>query len=65
MAIDISLPLAKYSFAMGCDAKTNTIPWEHLTAVDLFVVIKGDSSYDASGSLSLKIIYGTKVLVRV
>ena len=65
MAIDMCLPLAKYSYATGCDSKTNTIPWEHLSAVDIFVVIKGEGSNDATGPLSLKIIHTTKVLVRL
>ncbi|EME50114.1 hypothetical protein DOTSEDRAFT_20500 [Dothistroma septosporum NZE10] len=65
MTIDICLPLVKYSYAIGCDKSTNSIPWDHLSAVDLFVVIKGQGTNNGTGPLVMNIIHATKVLEKV
>lgn len=63
MATDICLPVLKYSHAIGM--RDNTVPWTHITASDLFVIVKGVATQVVDGRLTLRIVQGTKVLVRL
>lgn len=68
MATDLCLSITKYSHATGVRAD-NTIPWTHLQAHDIFVIVKGvdtrcpDGRLNPDGKLDLRIVHGNKVLV--
>ena len=59
---DLCLSVLKLSYATGV-REDNTIPWTHLTASDIFVVVKGKDVEIADQQLGLRIVQGTTVLV--
>lgn len=63
MATDICLAVDKYSHAIGTRLSDGTVPWTHILASDLFVVVKGINTDFVDGMLTMQIIQGTKVLV--
>lgn len=62
MATDICFPITKYSHATGV-RNDNTIPWTHITAPDIFVLVKGVSTSGTSGRLMMYIVQGNGALV--
>ncbi|KAK3707761.1 hypothetical protein LTR37_011938 [Vermiconidia calcicola] len=58
---DLCLSVLKLSYATGV-REDNTIPWTHLTASDIFVVVKGKDVEIADQQLGLRIVQGTTVL---
>lgn len=62
MAIDVCLPVAKYSHADGLSSD-NTVPWTHIVGVDIFLVLKGVDGAMTNNQLSLRIIQGTRTQV--
>jgi len=64
MATDLCLPLLKYSHAIGMSTD-NTIPWIHLQASDLFVIVTGKNTHIVDGLLTLRVVEGNRVLVRL
>ena len=62
MATDICLPFLKFSHATGV-RNDNSIPWIHLSASDIFVVVKGVNTHIRDGQLMIRIIQGNTVLV--
>lgn len=61
MATDLCTPVLKYSHAIGVN-KDHTVPWTHLTASDMFMIIKGKSSTNMRDErLMLKIVHGNTV----
>lgn len=69
MATDLCLSVIKYSHAVGVRSDV-TIPWVHLQATNLFVIVKGTSVKSPDGQLNpdarldMRIVRGTEVLVR-
>ncbi|KAK1053682.1 hypothetical protein LTR74_016188 [Friedmanniomyces endolithicus] len=61
MATDLCFPLLKYSHAVGM-SPDNTIPWNHLQASDLFVVVTGKNTHLVDGLLTLRVVHGNRVL---
>ncbi|KAK3714077.1 hypothetical protein LTR37_008106 [Vermiconidia calcicola] len=59
---DLCLSVLKLSYATGV-REDNTIPWTHLTASDIFVLVKGKDVGIADQQLDLRIVQGTTVLV--
>ena len=62
MATDFCFPLLKYSHAVGM-SPDNTIPWIHLQASDLFVIVTGKNTHLVDGLLTLRVVQGNRVLV--
>jgi len=62
MATDLCFPLLKYSHAVGM-SPDNTIPWNHLQASDLFVLVTGKNTHLVDGLLTLRVVHGNRVLV--
>lgn len=62
MAIDICLPVVRYSHADGLRSD-NTVPWTHIGGVDIFVVLKGVDAPATNSRLDLRIIQGTRTQV--
>ncbi|KAK1063331.1 hypothetical protein LTR33_012311 [Friedmanniomyces endolithicus] len=61
MATDFCFPLLKYSHAVGM-SPDNTIPWIHLQASDLFVIVTGKNTHIVDGLLTLRVVQGNRVL---
>ncbi|KAK0326505.1 hypothetical protein LTR82_002347 [Friedmanniomyces endolithicus] len=61
MATDLCFPLLKYSHAVGM-SPDNTIPWNHLQASDLFVLVTGKNTHLVDGLLTLRVVHGNRVL---
>ncbi|KAK0313765.1 hypothetical protein LTR01_002022 [Friedmanniomyces endolithicus] len=61
MATDLCLPLLKYSHTIGMSTD-NTIPWIHLQASDLFVIVTGKNTHIVDGLLTLRVVQGNRVL---
>ncbi|KAK0337927.1 hypothetical protein LTR02_001679 [Friedmanniomyces endolithicus] len=61
MAADLCFPLLKYSHAVGM-SPDNTIPWNHLQASDLFVIVTGKNTHLVDGLLTLRVVQGNRVL---
>lgn len=61
MMTDLCLSILKYSYATG-QSSDNTIPWTHLAASNLFLIVKADKENDAD--LTMRVVQGSSVLVR-
>jgi hypothetical protein len=59
MGTNICLPFLKFSHAVGV-RNDNSIPWVHVTADDLFVVVKGDVN---NTHLQMRVLQRNRVLV--
>lgn len=55
--------VGKYSHATGVKPD-NTIPWTHIAASDVFLVLKGENSHIQNGRLMLQVVQGNSALVR-
>ncbi|KAK5127694.1 hypothetical protein LTR08_004339 [Meristemomyces frigidus] len=70
MATDLCHPILKYSHATGVRSDSS-IPWSHLQAEDLFIILKGidthypDGRLHLDGKLSMRIVDGTNALETV
>jgi hypothetical protein len=64
MAADICVAVGKYSHAIGV-RPDNTIPWTHVAATDLFLVLKGEDTHIQNGRLILQVVQGNSALVRI
>ena len=62
MATDICLPILKFSYATGVRGD-NTIPWTHLSATDVFVLVNGTNSNDPNSQLTMRVVQGNNALV--
>lgn len=63
MAADMCVAVGKYSHAIGVKPD-NTIPWIHIAATDLFLVLNGEDTHIQNGQLKLQVIQGNSALVR-
>lgn len=61
MAVDICVNVAKYSHATGV-RPDNVIPWTHLVASDVFLILEGEDTHRHNGQLRLRVIQGNSVL---
>ena len=64
MATDMCVAVAKYSHATGVKTD-NTIPWTHVVASNVFLVLKGEDTHIQNGQLVLQVVQGNAVLVRI
>jgi len=64
MAIDICVGCTKFSHAVGVRPEDNTIPWTHLSATDLCLLIRGQDASARDGELVLQVVQGNALLVR-
>ena len=64
MAIDVCLPVLRYSHAIGM-LQNNTVAWTHINASDISVLVKGADTRVIDGQLTMQIIQGNEVLVRL
>jgi len=64
MAADMCVAVAKYSHATGVKTD-NTIPWTHVVASNVFLVLKGEDTHIQNGQLVLQVVQGNAVLVRI
>ena len=64
MAADTCVAVGKYSHAIGVKPD-NTIPWIHVAATDLFLVLKGEDTHIQNGQLILQVVQGNTALVRI
>ena len=64
MAADMCVAVAKYSHAIGVQPD-NTIPWIHVAASNLYLVLKGENTHTQNDRLILQVIQGNSVLVRI
>ena len=64
MAADICVNVAKYSHAIGVQPD-NTIPWTHVAASNVYLVLKGGNTHTQNDQLILQVIQGNSVLVRI
>jgi len=64
MAADMCVAVGKYSHAIGVKPD-NTIPWTHVAATDLFLVLKGEDTHIQNGQLILQVVQGNSALVRI
>jgi hypothetical protein len=62
MAADICVAVAKYSHATGVKSD-NTIPWTHIVASNVFLVLKGEHTHIQNGQLILQVVQGNTALV--
>jgi len=62
MGSDVCVSVAKYSHATGITAE-NSIPWTHLAANDLFLLLNGKDHDAEDGELTLRVMHGTATLV--
>lgn len=60
MATDLCLPFLKFSCATG-QRSDNTIPWTHIAASNLYVIVKAAKANDAD--LIMRVVQGSNVLV--
>ena len=56
--------VGKYSHAIGVKPD-NTIPWTHIAASDVFLVLKGENTHIQNGRLMLQVVKGNSALVRI
>lgn len=63
MTADICVAANKYSYATGV-RPDNVIPWTHIVASDVFVILKGEDTHIRDGQLYLRVVQGNSVLVR-
>jgi hypothetical protein len=61
MVTDLCLSILKYSYATG-QRSDNSIPWTHIVASDLFLIVKAGKENDAD--LTMRVVQGSSVLVR-
>ncbi|KAI7552423.1 hypothetical protein KC331_g1896 [Hortaea werneckii] len=70
MATQLSLPVLKYSHALGV-RPDNTPPWSHILGDNLYVIVKGtdtktdDGRLQPDGKLNMTIMEGTRLLESV
>ena len=64
MAADICFTVLKYSHATGQNAD-NTIPWTHIAASNLFILVKGKNTDIDNGELTMRVVQGGNVLVEL
>lgn len=64
MAVDICVAVGKYSHATGVTSD-NTIPWTHIVASNVFLVLKGEDTHIPNGQLLLQVVQGNSALVSV
>lgn len=64
MAADMCVAVGKYSHAIGVKLD-NTIPWTHVAATDLFLVLKGEDTHIQNGQLILQVVQGNSAIVRI
>lgn len=62
MAADMCVAVVKYSHATGVKPD-NTLPWTHIVATNLFLVLKGEETHIQNGQLVLQVIQGSSALV--
>jgi hypothetical protein len=62
MAVDICVAVAKYSHATGVKPD-NTIPWTHIVASNVAIVLKGEDTHIPNGQMLLQVVQGTSALV--
>ena len=68
MATQLSLPVLKYSHALGV-RPDNTPPWSHILGDNLYVIVKGadtktdDGRLQPDGKLNMTIMEGNRLLV--
>lgn len=63
MVTDMCVAVGKYSHAIGVKSD-NTIPWTHVAATDLFLVLKGEDTHVQNGQLVMQVVQGNSALVR-
>lgn len=63
MGTDVCVNVIKYSHATGITAE-NSIPWTHLVAADLYLLLKGTDTDIENGNLALSVVHGSATLVR-
>jgi len=64
MAADMCVAVGKYSHAIGVKPD-NSIPWTHVSASDVFLVLKGKDTHIQNGQLILQVVQGNTALVRI
>lgn len=70
MSTDLCFPVIKFSAATGV-RPDNTVPWKHLRAENLFVIVKGvdirhpDGRLQPDGKLNMRVVLASEVLVRI
>jgi hypothetical protein len=62
MAADICVAVVKYSHATGVKPD-NTIPWTHIVASNVFLVLKGEHTHIQNGQLILQVVQANTALV--
>ena len=62
MAADMCVAVTKYSHAIGV-RPDNTIPWVHVVASNVFLVLKGEDTQIPNSMLLMQVIQGNSVLV--
>lgn len=62
MAADMCVAVVKYSYASGVRAD-NTIPWTHIIASDVYLLLKGEDTHIQNGKLSMHVVQRNSVLV--
>jgi hypothetical protein len=63
MPADMCVAVAKYSHAIGVNPD-NTIPWIHVAASNVYLVLKGENTHRQNGQLTLQVVQGNSALVR-
>lgn len=64
MSAEISVNVAKYSYATGV-RPDNTIPWTHVVASNVYLVLKGENTGFQNGDVYLQVIQANTALVRL
>jgi hypothetical protein len=64
MAANMCVAVGRYSHAIGVKSD-NTIPWIHIAASDVFLVLKGEDTHIQNGQLILQVVQGNSALVRI
>lgn len=62
MATDLRLPINKFSHAIGVGAGNN-LPWEHLQATNLVVVVRGRDTSVPDGELIMRVVHANDTKV--
>ena len=62
MGSDFCFPLTKYSHAIGL-RDDKTVPWNHVTSSNIFVIVKGVDKGIKDETLTLRVVLASDVLV--
>lgn len=62
MAANLCLQVLKFSYATGVSSD-NTIPWKHILAPNMSIIVKGSDTGVAEEDLSMRIVQANEVLV--